>query len=175
MNINADEIDSLLTLAQNQQDDQLIALLQDMRGNSAVERVLWSYTNILTAAGALNAIAAGAVSAAIPTNIDASAMFLWLNTTYFATTANAAQGANTRVIPLVTVMITDQGSGRQLMDNPIPVDSIAGNGQFPYFLPEPRLIAANSAMQCLYTNFDAAAGYNIRLAFNGYKIYRLDR
>lgn len=174
MDINTQEIDSLLALATQQDDAGLIAMLQDLRGHACVERVLWSYTNILTAAAGANALAAAAVSAPVGTQIDASAMFLWISTCYFATTANAAQGANTRVVPLVTVLIVDQGSGRQLMDNPVPVDSIAGNGQFPYVLPEPRLIAANSTIQFTYTNFDAAAGYNIRMTLNGYKIYKLE-
>lgn len=117
------------------------------------------------------ALAAGA-SANDTINIEADSDFVLQKLAYFADIAAAAQTASSRVIPLVTVQITDTGSGRQLMQNPIPVPSIFGTGELPHILPNPRLFMANSTIQVAYTNFDAASTYNLRLAFIGYKSYQ---
>lgn len=176
MNFGQRELEQLLQMLPNvQANDSAIMTLQDWIAQSKVERQLYSYNNNLVAAagGAANGLAAGAVSAAVLTNVDASAMFLWTSTSYQANTLNAAQTGATRVYPNASVMIVDQGSGRQMMDVSTPITSIAGDGQFPYILPEPRLIGANSTLSVVYTNYDAAAGYNLRLTFNGFKIFRL--
>jgi hypothetical protein len=57
------------------------------------------------------------------------------------------------------------------MQNPIPIPSFFGTGQLPFILPNPRLFMRNSTIQVAFTSFDAAAVYNIRLAFIGYKVY----
>lgn len=175
MELNTADIRSLIALAAQSGADNtpLMQQLLDLDRAAKIERVLWTYTNNAQVAGAANFVAAGVTSAPVNTPIDASAMFLWTATSYNANSLNAAQTAATRVYPNCTVLIIDTGSGRQLMDNPVPVPSLAGDGQFPFILPEPRWIAANSTIQCVYTNFDVAAGFNIRLAFHGYKVYKL--
>jgi len=105
-------------------------------------------------------------------NIEADSDFYMQKFAYEADIAGAAFTADTRPIPLVTIQLIDSGSGRQLMQNPIPVSSFMGDGQLPFILPNPRLFLRNSTIQIAFTNFDAAITYNIRLAFIGYKIYR---
>ena len=83
----------------------------------------------------------------------------------------AAFTDSTRVIPNVSVQLTDTGSGRQLMQNPIPIPSIFGWGELPYVLDNPRKFDRNSTIQVAFANFDTAIAYNVRLAFIGYKIY----
>lgn len=175
MQLDQADIQTLIALASQSGADgtPLMSQLLSLNDAAKVERVLWSYTNNAAVTGAANFLAAATTSAPVNTPIDASAMFLWTSTTFFANTANASTTASARLYPNVAVMITDTGSGRQLMDNPVPIPEIAGDGQFPYVLPEPRLIAANSTIACVYTNLDPATGFNIRLAFNGYKIYKL--
>ena len=104
-------------------------------------------------------------------NIEADSHFMLQKFAYEADIAAAAFVFNTRPIPLITIQLIDSGSGRQLMQNPIPVSSFMGDGQLPFILPNPRKFLRNSTIQIAFTNFDAAITYNIRLAFIGYKIY----
>lgn len=104
-------------------------------------------------------------------NIEADSDFILQKMTYEADIAAAAYTFTTNPIPLITIQITDTGSGRQLMQNPIPVNSFMGDGKLPFYLPNPRKFLRNSTIQIAFVNFDAAVTYNIRLAFIGYKIY----
>jgi hypothetical protein len=114
---------------------------------------------------------APAASANDIVNIEADSDFLLQKFAYQADIAAAAYTDSTRPIPNITVQLIDSGSGRQLMQNPIPVSSFMGTGELPFILPNPRKFLRNSTIQVAFTNFDAAATYNIRLAFIGYKIY----
>jgi hypothetical protein len=104
-------------------------------------------------------------------NIEADSDFILQKFAFQADIAAAAYTRFTAPEPLVTIQLIDSGSGRQLMQNPIPVASFMGNGQLPFILPNPRKFLRNSTIQIAYNNFDAAVTYNIRLAFIGYKIY----
>lgn len=116
---------------------------------------------------------AAAASATDAFNIQADSDFAVLKMTYFADIAAAAQTRANLVIPLVTVIILDTGSGRQLMDSGVPVSSVFGTGEEPYILPKPKIFAARSTVQCTVTNFDAATTYNLRLVFTGVKLFTI--
>ena len=104
-------------------------------------------------------------------NIEADSVFILEKLSFQADIAGAAFTDSTRVIPNVSVQLTDTGSGRQLMQNPIPIPSIFGWGELPFVLDHPRKFERNSTIQVAFANFDAAVAYNVRLAFIGYKIY----
>lgn len=104
-------------------------------------------------------------------NIEADSDFIMQKLSYQADIAAAAFTDSTRPIPNVTIQIIDTGSGRQLMQNPIPIPSLFGTGELPFILPNPRKFLRNSTIQVAFNNFDAAVAYNVRLAFIGYKIY----
>lgn len=104
-------------------------------------------------------------------NIEADSDFVLQKLSYEADIAAAAYTFTTNPIPLISIQLIDTGSGRQLMQNPIPVNSFFGDGKLPFYLPNPRRFERNSTIQVAFTNFDAAVTYNIRLAFIGYKIY----
>lgn len=120
-------------------------------------------------AQALALAAAGTANDVI--NIEADSDFMLQKMTYEADIAAAAFTFTTNPIPLVTIQLVDTGSGRQLMQNPIPINSFMGDGKLPFYLPNPRKFLRNSTIQIAFANFDAAVTYNIRLAFIGYKIY----
>ena len=103
--------------------------------------------------------------------IEADSDFILQKLTYQADLAGVAQTDASRVIPNVLLQITDTGSGRQLMQNPIPIPSFFGTGRVPFILPNPRLFMRNSTIQIAFTSFEAAATPTVRLAFIGYKIY----
>ena len=106
-------------------------------------------------------------------NIEADSDFLIQKFAFQADIAAAAYTDSTRPIPNITVQLIDSGSGRQLMNNPIPVSSFMGTGELPFILSNPRKFLRNSTIQVAFTSFEAGGGntYNLRLAFIGYKIY----
>lgn len=172
--LSSNDIANLIALTPDIPENQTILQQLDvLQGALNVVEEPYTYTNAITAAGAANGIAAAATPGAVITPVDASAMFIVESQTYNANTANAAQTEATHVYPNVTVMITDTGTSKQWMDQPVPIPSIFGDGRLPFFLPKPRIVPAAAQISVLYVNYDAAAGYNIRLAFNGYRLYQL--
>lgn len=145
--------------------------LIDLISAKTVQAVPYTYNAVYSVAGAANALAAGATNVPVNVNIQADADFLILSQTYDANTANAARTSTTFTVPNASVTLTDTGSGFQMMDQAVPIPSIFGNGQFPFVLPNPKLLTAKATLQVLVTNYDAVAGYNIRLSFNGVKLY----
>lgn len=106
-------------------------------------------------------------------NIQAEADFVLQKMTYFADIAAAVQTDSSRVIPLITVQITDTGAGRNLADNAVPVSTIFGTGEIPFILPNPKLFRAKSTLTISVANFSASTTYNLRLAFIGHKKFYL--
>lgn len=104
-------------------------------------------------------------------NIQADSDFVIQKLTYFADIAGAAQTANTRVVPLMTVQLTDTSSGRQLFEEPVAVEALFGNGQLPFILPTPKILPARSTFQVEVANFSASTTYRLRLSFIGYKLF----
>lgn len=104
--------------------------------------------------------------------IQADSNFLWQQAAFFADLALAAQTDSSRVIPLVTCTIVDQGSGRQLMSSGTPLASIFGTGEMPFTLPTPRFFRAQTQVGVTLQNFSAATNYGIRLSFIGTKFWR---
>jgi len=123
------------------------------------------YKDFFVIQPAVATLASGATSA-VTTLIPANADFLLEKLAYQADTAGAAQTASSRVYPLVTCQIT-WGNGENLFSAAVPITSVFGNGENPFILPAPRVMAANSSIQIQLTNFDAAATYNIRLSLIG--------
>lgn len=104
-------------------------------------------------------------------NIEADSDFILQKLTYQADLAGVGQTNASRVVPNVLIQIIDTGSGRQLMQNPIPIPSIFGTGRVPFILPNPRLFMRNSTIQIAFTSFEVADTPTVRLAFIGYKAY----
>jgi hypothetical protein len=135
------------------------------------------------AAQAANLAASGQATDTI--QIEADSNFILQKLTYLAFDGDLAPDlavattilltggltAQQRIIPRVGLQIIDTGSGRQLMQEPIPIPSIFGTGELPFILPNPRLFMRNSTIQLTFTNFDAVNTYDIYLAFIGYKVY----
>lgn len=105
-------------------------------------------------------------------NIDAGTDFYWVATTYQVDITGAAQTESSIVIPLVTLIITDTGSQRQLMNMATPLTNIAGPGERPYRLILPRLFRANSIIQFNWTSYVASGTTysNIYLTMHGFRL-----
>lgn len=170
--ITKDTLRAVLANTPNTPENQnVIAHLYALLEAKTIQPIPYSYSAVYQVAGGANALAAGVVNVPFSINIQADADFLILNQTYDANTANAARNAGTIVIPNIDVLLIDTGSGYQLMDQAVPVNTIFGTGEFPYVLPQPKLMPAKSTLQVLVSNFDAAAGYNLQLVFSGVKLY----
>ena len=112
------------------------------------------------------------VTANLSLQISADSDFWWTGLTCFTANANASQNYSTRLLPLMTMQITDTGSGRQLFNTPIPIPALTGDGAHVNRLIHPRFFAASSTVQVQLVNFDAAVTYvNTFLAFVGFKIF----
>lgn len=116
-------------------------------------------------------IAAGAANTNVIT-FDIDSIFLWTRTAFFADIAGAVQTPSSLVVPLVTVQITDTGSGTNFFNAVIPINSIGGSGALPYVLPAPQMIQPAASLQFAFTNFSAATTYaNLRIQLMGFKVY----
>ena len=104
--------------------------------------------------------------------------FAITNTAYVATDQSDAAIAElqpfgsglTTGITDVIVSLTDTGSGRQLSDARIPIDTLFGTAQRPFFWPRPKLLPPASTFQASVQNLLAVA-MTLRLTFHGYKIF----
>lgn len=117
----------------------------------------------------VTALAPG-VTAPTSIQIDAGTDFYWIATTQSADTS-AALTESTNIIPLVTVLINDTGTSRNLMNAPVPVPALAGDGKRPYRLVRPRLFRANSIINLTFTSY-APTGTtygNIYFTLHGYR------
>lgn len=121
----------------------------------------------------ISSLAAGASSSQTIT-FDQDSTFFWTKTTYFVDLNAAAFVDGTRPIPLLSVSMTDTGSGRLLTSSTMPIDGIAGyKASEPYILPVPRKWAPNSTLRVTITNYSAVTTYtNIYMLFHGVKSYK---
>lgn len=118
---------------------------------------------------------AAAASATDSFNIQADAAFRLEKLTFFADIAAATQTDATRVIPSVTLLLTDTGSGRQMMSGAVPISSFFGTGQFPFIMQQPKIFAPRATVSVTVANFDTAATYNIKLSFIGTKLFNINQ
>lgn len=80
----------------------------------------------------------------------------------------------TAIIPNITILLTDGGTSRQLMNAAVPLASVASaESTFPAReLPWPKMFQRNSTITASLTNFDVAATTNnVRLTLCGRKIW----
>ena len=107
-------------------------------------------------------------------NLDSDSDFYCIALTAQADIAGGALTESTNLLPLVTLQITDTGSGKALMNAPVLLPALVGDGKRPYRLARPRVFLANATIQCAFNAGFLAAGttYKIQLVFHGYKVYR---
>jgi len=104
--------------------------------------------------------------------IQADSDFQLQKLTYFADKNQATQTDSSRVVPLATVLITDSGSGRNIMSEDIAIPALFGIGELPFILPTPKIFPAQSIITLKVTNFSSGDTYDIRLNFIGRKLFR---
>ncbi len=104
-------------------------------------------------------------------NVEADANFILQKLTCFASIAGAAVTESTEVLPLISIQITDNGSGRNLFNSPVALPTIIGSGQRPFILPIPRLFRSNSSINFTLSNFSAGTNYRLDVTLAGVKVW----
>lgn len=103
---------------------------------------------------------------------DIDSVFCWVRWNFFTDIAGTALTTDTNVLPLVTVQVTDTGSGTNFFNNPVPIPSVLGNGPLPFVLPSPQFIQPAASLQFAFNNYSAGTTYaNLRLQLIGFKVY----
>lgn len=131
----------------------------------------WVPSEWFVYAAAVTALAPGGTATDV-VQFEAGSEFSLERLVMAADIAGAAQTFNTQVIPNVLVQINDQGNGKNLFAEPIPISTICGTGTLPAILPFKRRFAPNAAVSFTFTSFEAAVTYaNLRIIMSGYKSY----
>jgi hypothetical protein len=116
-------------------------------------------------------LAAGATGTGF-IQIEADSDFLIQKLAYASFVDGDPVQIETQDIPLCTILIVDTGSGRQIMNAPVPVTALFGDGRLPYILPTPKLFVKNSRINITLFNFSTATTYaDIWINFEGKKIF----
>jgi len=114
--------------------------------------------------------AAGTLTGLI--SIQADSDFIIQSGCYFVNVAAAAQTRSNQNLFNGTFVLTDTGSGRQLMNQGVPVDSMFGNGQFPFIWQQPKMLLSKTSLQVQVTQIEATV-QDLYLSFNGVKVFRM--
>lgn len=113
--------------------------------------------------------------AASTTNViqfDIDSVFVWMRTNVFADVAGAAQTPSSMVVPLVTMQVTDTGSGTNFFNNPVPLGAIAGDARLPFVMPTPVMCQPAASFQFAFASFVTGVTYaNLRVQLVGFKVY----
>lgn len=143
-----------------------VEIRQKIAGSqNAIVEDLYTYVTRVTT------LAAG-ITKTFNLQIEADAYFVITKMSYVADIAGAVQTEDSRVIPLVRCLITDTGSGRNLMSQAVDISSLAGHEGLPFITPVARWVKPNSAINVQFTNYSAATTYaNVSLYLAGKKIW----
>jgi hypothetical protein len=171
MSVSANQIASILSQI-NQLQGQVNSLSRDGAFAPSSNdpyvvpgpRDFYSYTQRVPLAGVVG------TTASMVFQIEADSYFYLNAISYQADTALAALTDSTNVVPLITIVIFDSGSGRQLMANPVPINCIAGYNGSPFRLAKPRRFASTAQITATLVNYSAVA-YNLSLCLSGFKVY----
>lgn len=68
------------------------------------------------------------------------------------------------------ITLSDSGSGRDLSNGPVSINTYFGTGERPFIWSRPKILDPNSTFQARIQNLVATA-FNVRLSFHGYKIF----
>lgn len=107
-------------------------------------------------------------------NIESDSQFVVQKLAYFVTdAAGTTQTNDSRILPNLTIQITDTGSGRNLQNEALPVTSICGEGDLPHILSTPKTFKANSIITTVLTNFGSDNLDNVFINFIGKKVFAI--
>ncbi len=131
-------------------------------------------TDFFIYTASFGAIAANA-SQQVNINIQADSSFTVQKLTYFAlVTAGTEMTADSRVLPNLTIAITDTGSGRDLQNSAVPITSICGIGELPHILSTPKVFNPNSNIQTALSEFGGDGYSSVFINYIGFKTFKIE-
>lgn len=114
---------------------------------------------------------AAAASTTVTFQIQADADFEWMKAEVYANLNGASEPISDSSLLPVTINIQDTGSGDYLMNIPVPIGTIFGQGKLPHILTVPRVFSRMSVISLTFNNFDGSNQYNnIYVVFEGRKV-----
>lgn len=100
--------------------------------------------------------------------VDAGWDFMWQKATFYAIDDTGAILTD----PNLTIVITDTGTGRAMMNIPLAIPAIFGTGSLPFILPTSKLFQARATVAVLVQSNEAAINYdNVYLQFVGTQLF----
>ena len=101
---------------------------------------------------------------AIVIDMDASFVLYYMN-------GNVSQPAGTNIpAPDILIDIKNQGSGRYFSKSPMHWNSVIGNAQNPFYIPEPFILSGGSNVQITLTNLSGGSFARVDLTWVGVKV-----
>lgn len=70
-----------------------------------------------------------------------------------------------------TVVVFDNGSGRNLQNQAQHIENMFGTAELPAYWPFPKFVPRASTLSTTLQNLDATNAFNIRIAYFGFKIF----
>ena len=85
----------------------------------------------------------------------------------------SARDAGNAIVPYPDVLVTisQDASGRSMMDRPVQINNIFGRGQRPFELDRPFVIGPKASWTTTVQNVDAVNPVTLRLTYWGVKMY----
>lgn len=114
---------------------------------------------------------APASPAVLTFNIAGDSDFFWTKFSAFALVGGAATTISTDNLPAVTMLLINTTTGRQYSSSAVPLPNMAGNGRFPFILPQVTLWEKKSTIQVQLQNIGNATYSNLQLSFLGIKAF----
>jgi hypothetical protein len=160
--------------------------------NPAINGIDWSFYPVNLPSGTVlgnnthSAAVANATTATGQIQVTAAYDFYWCATSFQADNGNdnwqgydssGGEAGAYDLQPLVTVLINDSASQRNLMQAPVPIGILAGTGRQPYRLIMPRVFRATSTIVFTFAYYgplgsSAANCYyeNLYLTLHGFQV-----
>lgn len=143
-----------------------------MRGNSAANNPKYGGKDFFVYELNRTTVLNAGVTANLSFTTDNDSDFMWTKFNAQAGTADDGQTSSTIIVPILDVIITDNSSGRQLMNDQVPLYNIAGSGSLPFILPIERIIKARSTIAVKLINATDNVNYlPVKLSFIGVKLF----
>lgn len=118
----------------------------------------------------------GSIVAGATTNatvqVMADSQFEWMRATVQGNIHGGSEPFSDSTLVPITIFITDTGSGRQIMQQALPVNLIAGSGRLPFMNPEDRIFQPSATIQVTAVSYGASQYDNIWFCFQGRKIFK---
>jgi hypothetical protein len=118
---------------------------------------------------------ASGVSKGANVQIQADSDFEWSKTTFYAVLTGAGEPVAQTEAVGISINIVDTGTGRNLMYAPVALTTLAGNGQLPFIIPQPRIFKANAVCQMTAANFTVAGQGSGAQSYDYVSVYLVGR